>query len=92
MSDLKEKVQLFEQPEYGGGKAFLTEDNPDLTVAPVNLPKGASSVKIGSNQRSWRVFTEVNYQGASTILSAGKDYSSPENIGLVGPIKSMRVS
>ncbi|PFX13393.1 hypothetical protein AWC38_SpisGene22525 [Stylophora pistillata] len=90
MTDAK-IVKLYEATEYKGKEATLTAASPDLATVPINLPKGASSVKVGSQQSSWRVFTEINFEGASAILSPGRDYGNLEDIGLASPIKSMRV-
>ena len=54
------------------------------------FPGGVKSIKIGDDAGNWQAFVQVNFLGAHVTLNQGQLYNSPGDMGLNGPVKSMR--
>ena len=59
----------------------------DLTTT---FPKGVNSIKIGATAGNWQAFVEPNYGGSHVTLDQGQLHNSLQDMGLNGPIKSIR--
>lgn len=45
---------------------------------------------LGESAGNWQAFAKVSYQGPHVTLNQGQQYSTPSQMGLNGPVKSMR--
>lgn len=82
------KLQLFDNPSFGGHTENFSASCDDLTPY---FPNGVASIIVEQDSGPWQAFTGVHYQGNSKYLYPG-NYGDLNELGLEKPVKSFRTA